>query len=78
MSETTTPTPEELLADGALTVRAAVEFSGLPRTELYRVMGTGELPYFQPGEKLRLIPKRGLVTYLAARYAAHRSGRRPS
>lgn len=65
----TTMTPDELLADGALTVEAAVEWSGLSQSELYRLMSNGTLTWFRP-KKGRLIPKRALRTYLAELYAA--------
>ena len=55
---------EELLADGALGVNAAVKFSGISRSELYALMGDGELKFCKRGRR-RLIPKRALVRFLA-------------
>jgi hypothetical protein len=75
MSKDSHKAEEVLLADGALTVEAAVEFSGLPRTELFRLMSVGELTSFRYGNKTKLIPKRALVAYLARRYAADQAAR---
>ena len=55
---------EELLADGALGVNDAVEFSGLSRSELYEAMRNGALKFCKRGKR-RLIPKRALVRLLA-------------
>lgn len=58
-------TPEnDLLADGAISVPDACEFAGLSRTELYRQMDRGTLPYTKIGRR-RLIPRRALVAMLA-------------
>lgn len=54
----------EQVADGALTVAKAVEFSGLTRTELYRRMGNGELPFIKMGKR-RLIARNALRALLA-------------
>ena len=51
-------------ADGALTVAAAVEFSGLARTHLYEAMGRGELETRKCGKR-RLISRESLRAYLA-------------
>jgi len=64
---------EQLLADGAMSVREAAEFSGLSRTTLYRLMeqidettGGPKLPYIKMGHGgRRLIPKRALVKLMA-------------
>lgn len=63
----------ELLADGAMSVKEAAEFSGLSRTTLYRLMeqidettGGPKLPYIKMGHGgRRLIPKRALVKLMA-------------
>lgn len=55
---------EELLRDGTLDIRRAAEFSGLSRSKLYQDMEAGRLPFLKVGRR-RLIPKRGLLTYLA-------------
>lgn len=63
----------ELLADGAMSVKEAAEFSGLSRTTLYRLMeqidettGGLKLPYIKMGHGgRRLIPKRALVKLMA-------------
>ena len=56
----------ELLADGAMQIADAVAWSGLARTKLYDAMNRGELPFIKDGKR-RLIPKRGLMDYLARR-----------
>ncbi len=55
---------EEICADGALTLEAAIEFTGLSRSTLYELMGSADLPYTRVGGR-RLIPKRALVEMLA-------------
>lgn len=52
------------LSDGLLTVGAAVEFTGLPRTTVYALIQQGEVPSLKVGRR-RLVPKRALVDYLA-------------
>lgn len=60
---------EELVADGCKTVAAAVEFSGIGRSELYNLMAAGELKYLMNGSR-RLIPVRELRRLLAERLMA--------
>jgi hypothetical protein len=67
------PGAEELLADGALGIADAMAFSGLGRTHLYQALGSGRLAYVIKGRR-RLIPKRGLVAYLAEGLAGSKSG----
>lgn len=71
---TPTPTPaatpapdprEELFADGAMSIAAAVEFVGLSQARLYDLMVSGALPYTHVGGR-RLIAKRSLMKLLAA------------
>lgn len=45
----------ELMQDGAKTVSQAVAFTGIGRTEMYRLMSEGEVKYAQHGKR-RLIP----------------------
>jgi excisionase family DNA binding protein len=54
----------ELMADGALTVAKACEFTSLSRPELYKLMAAGKLPFTKHGKR-RLIPRRALVQLLA-------------
>lgn len=54
----------ELAADGMLSVAAAVEFSGLSRSDLYRLMAAGALPYAERNGR-RLVPRKALVRYLS-------------
>jgi hypothetical protein len=61
---TTGPDALDLLADGALGIEAAVDFTGLSRAELYRRMGRGSLPYVLQGRR-RLLPRRALQEMLA-------------
>lgn len=60
----------KLLRRGALTVRRAVQFSGIGRTELFALMRDGALPWFKRGQN-RLIPRAALVEYLAALAAGY-------
>jgi len=55
----------ELLADGLMTIPEAVEFSGLSRSSLYVAMDRGEVPSVRRMGR-RLIPRRGMVKFLAA------------
>jgi excisionase family DNA binding protein len=55
---------EDLCADGALTIKEAVRFSGLARTAIYERIEDGSLPSLRLGRR-RLIPKRALVRLLA-------------
>ena len=55
---------EDLCAEGALTVKEAVAFSGLARTAIYARIEDGSLPSLRLGRR-RLIPKRALVRLLA-------------
>jgi excisionase family DNA binding protein len=57
---------KELAKDGAVSVKAAVEFTGVGRASLYAMMGNGELAYIKVGTR-RLIPKAALVRMLAER-----------
>lgn len=69
-----TQTPEELLADGSMSVAEAAKFSGLSRSTLYRLMeqrdeltGGPKLPYVKMGAGgRRLIPKRALLRLMAS------------
>ncbi len=69
--DTLTVTPESVIStdktwtDGAMPVSAAVAFAGVSRSELYRLMERGELPYSMPGKR-RLISRRALVELVAA------------
>ena len=60
-----TTTADELLAEGALTVSAAVAHFGIGRTRLYELMTAGDLPYSQVGGR-RLIPRVALRRLIAA------------
>jgi excisionase family DNA binding protein len=59
---------DEVFADGALTVTAAAQFSGIGRSRLYELMTTGDLPFCQVGTR-RLIPRRALAALLARHIA---------
>lgn len=63
------PSTRELLADGALTIEAAQEFSGLSRTELFGLMKAKKVKWFRP-RKARLIVRRSLADHLAELYEA--------
>jgi predicted DNA-binding transcriptional regulator AlpA len=58
------PTPEpDDWSEGAMTVREAVEFSGMSRAELYKLMAAGRLVYATP-TAARLVSRRSLVRLL--------------
>lgn len=73
---TSEPTPADLrlLATGALTVKRAVAFSGIGRSELFELMRDGALPWFRRGTH-RMLPRKPLVAYLAALYRADQNAR---
>ena len=66
---TDSPSPDALAAcaDGALTIQAAVDFSGVPRSSIYELLNSGDLPSIRVGRR-RLIPKRALVEFLARHF----------
>jgi excisionase family DNA binding protein len=61
----------DLARDGALNVKGACEFLGVGRTELYRLMGSGELMFVKHGAR-RLLLREVLRRYLAAQVIAVR------
>jgi excisionase family DNA binding protein len=61
--EVTPATADDVLAEGALGVPDAVNFTGMSRSDLYDRMTRGELPYTKVGRR-RLIPRRALVEML--------------
>ncbi len=56
----------ELVSAGAKTISQAVEFTGIGRTEMYRLMNEGEVAYLKHGDR-RLIPVTELRRILAER-----------
>lgn len=58
------PARPDLWADGALSVEAACAFLALGHTEVYRLMGTGELAWAKHGRR-RLVSRRSAAAYLA-------------
>lgn len=54
-----------LLAEGTMSVDAAVKFTDLSRAELYRLMAGRRLAFVKHGGR-RLLPKKALVEMLAA------------
>ena len=60
--------PEELLRHGAVKPAEAALFSGVGVTTLEAAMSAGALPSFKVGA-CRLIPRRGLILWLARHYA---------
>jgi hypothetical protein len=72
------PTAEDraAVAEGALTVRGAVEHSGLSRSELYRLMADGALVWFPYGARGdRYITRASLNEVLAQLLAEHNATR---
>ncbi len=55
---------EALVADGMLTMKQAVEFSGIGRTTLYELIASKRIIAAWEGRR-RLIPKRELIRYRA-------------
>jgi ribosome-binding protein aMBF1 (putative translation factor) len=60
----------ELVADGAFTIRQAVQFSGIGRTRLYDLIKAKQIISMKGEGVQRLIPRRELVRFLADRLAA--------
>jgi len=56
---------EELLRDGAFSVREMIVFTGLSRATIYREIQEGRLPVVKQGRRT-LIPRRAAVRLLAA------------
>ncbi len=54
-----------LLSEGAMTVREAARWTGISRSDLYRLMDSGRLPWLKPCRN-RLIPRKALVELMAA------------
>jgi excisionase family DNA binding protein len=53
----------ELARDGAVSVRAACEFLGIGRTQLYQLMASGQLRFVKLGSR-RLVLRREMQRYL--------------
>jgi excisionase family DNA binding protein len=53
----------DVLADGMMSVAEAMAFTRLGRTEIYKRMTDGSLPFARIGKR-RLIPKRAVVELL--------------
>lgn len=58
-------TPDELLADGLLTIREAAKFLAVGRSTLYVEMDAGRLAYVKIG-RARRIPRRAIVELAAS------------
>ena len=58
--------PIEIVHDGAMSVSAAVAWTGVGRSKLYEAMSRGHLRFLKDGKR-RLIPRRALREYLAQR-----------
>jgi len=54
----------ETLADGAMTLQKASEFSGIGRTKLFQLIREGTLPVLKVGRRT-LVPRKALVELLA-------------
>jgi len=63
----------ELVKDGCKTVTQAVAFTAIGRSQLYEMMGRGELRYLMNGNR-RLIPVVELRRILVERLTATRRG----
>jgi len=66
MSNAQPPRPEEVVADGTVTVREAERLTGAGRSRLYELMASGELRWVKLGAR-RLIPRSELRRLLAER-----------
>ena len=58
--------PLSAVSDGLLSVKDAAAFLGLPRTTVYHLLREEGLPSLKVGRR-RLIPRRGLIEFLASR-----------
>ncbi len=71
------PADLELLRDGAMSVRQAVEFAGVNRSYLFELMAGGVLEWFHFGTDRRIV-RSSLIRYLASLYAAENRDRAKS
>jgi len=53
-----------MLAEGAMTISRAVEFSGIGRTRMFALIKDGRLPVLRVGTRT-LVPRKALVEFLA-------------
>ena len=53
-----------MLAEGAMTISKAVEFSGIGRTRMFALIKDGRLPVLRVGMRT-LVPRKALVEFLA-------------
>lgn len=67
-------TAEDVCSAGAVDVNGAEEFTGVSGRELYRAMDRGEIEWFYHG-RIRLIARKTLTKWLAAKLAAERRER---
>jgi excisionase family DNA binding protein len=58
--------PQDLVADGLLTVRGACDFLGISRTSLWRLMDSGQVAFCY-WQRSRRIPKKALIAFAAGR-----------
>ncbi len=70
-AEPAAPTAEELCADGCVSEEQAAAFCNLCPREVRRHVASGAIPSLKHGKR-RLIPKRGLVAWLARKLEAGR------
>jgi excisionase family DNA binding protein len=53
----------DVVADGVMSVADAMKFTGLGKTEVYKRIADGSLPFVRPGKR-RLMPRKALVELL--------------
>lgn len=58
------PTPNQLAEDGALTIRGLAQFLGCSERHAYRLVDSGEIPAARSGRRV-LVPRRAAREYLA-------------
>lgn len=58
----------DVVADGVLTVKEACDFLKVGKSEVFKLMGSGELRSLKIGKR-RLIPKKAAVDLLAKKLA---------
>jgi predicted transcriptional regulator of viral defense system len=71
-------TPEQLrdlVAEGCFSVKDAAAFSGISRSRLFELLGSGQIVSFMEGMK-RVIPRREMQRYLAERLEAAQAKQR--
>ena len=66
--------PLDDLADGCLSIPQAVALTQISRSRMYELMDSGQVPSLKVGSR-RLIPRKGLLRFLATQIVDAEEGR---